>query len=204
MNKVMKIGVGVLLTAAVLLPSYSFAQTKVAVIQMDKVITAFPEAQRAEETLRAVKDEYEKELEKMDSKLKELQQAAESSYAEARDKAASESEREKRQEAAQQKFVAFQEYQQKLRKQRSENQRDLADQEMRQFKRILGKLREIVSEYATEQKIDVVLDAAGVGMHGGPVVLFSSEKVDITEAIMKLVAATSKKTEQAEKKTESK
>jgi Skp family chaperone for outer membrane proteins len=182
------------------MPAVCLAQGKVAVVQMDKVVRAFPEAQKAEATLKAVRDEYEKELEKMETKSKELQQAVEAAAAEVEDKALSDAEREKRREGARQKWSSFQEYQQKLRKTRSENQRDLSDQEMRQFKRIIGKLRDVISEYATENKIDVVLDTAGVGVHGGPIVLFASDKIDITEDILKRVETVGKTPEQGEKK----
>ena len=184
----------------VAMPAVCLAQGKVAVVQMDKVVRAFPEAQKAEATLKAVRDEYEKELEKMETKSKELQQAVEAAAAEVEDKALSDAEREKRREGARQKWSSFQEYQQKLRKTRSENQRDLSDQEMRQFKRIIGKLRDVISEYATENKIDVVLDTAGVGVHGGPIVLFASDKIDITEDILKRVETVGKTPEQGEKK----
>jgi outer membrane protein len=203
MKELRKSGVAVVLAAVLVVPGVCMAQGGVAVVQMDKVVRAFPEAQRAEETLKTVRDEYEKELEKMDAKGKELQQAVESAAAEANDKAVSEAERDKRQEAARQKWSVYQEYQQKIRKTRSENQRDLADQEMRQFKRVIGKLQEIIGEYAAEKKIDVVLDAAGVGMHGGPFVLYSSDKLDITDAIVKRVEGAGKKAESATKKTES-
>lgn len=199
-----KCGLAVAVAAVVVAPLTCLAQGKVAVVQMDKIVRAFPEAQRAEATLKAVRDEYEKELDKMEAKAKELQQAVESAASEANDKTVSDSEREKRQDAARQKWSSFQEHQQKLRKTRSENQRDLADQEMRQFKRIIAKLREIIGEYAAEHKIDVVIDTAGVGMHGGPFVLFASDKLDITDDILKRVESSDKKSDSAAKKEESK
>jgi outer membrane protein len=195
-------GVAAVLAVAIAVPGVCLAQGKVAVVQMDKVVRAFPEAQDAEKTLKMVRDEYEKGLDKMEEKAKELQQAVESAAAEASDKAVSEAEREKRQEAARQKWGVYQEYQQKIRKERSDNQRDLADQEMRQFKRIMGKLRDVIAEYAAEQKLDLILDSAAVGVHGGQVVLFSADKLDITAAIVKRVETMGKKTESAEKKVE--
>jgi Skp family chaperone for outer membrane proteins len=204
MKAVRRVGLFVTVLCVAAVPAVCVAQGKVAVVQMDKVVRAFPEAQKAESDLKAVRDEYEKELEKMETKAKELQQAVEAAAAEVEDKALSDAEREKRREAARQKWTAFQEYQQKLRKTRAENQRDLSDQEMRQFKRIIGKLRDMISEYATDKKIDVVLDTAGVGVHGGPIVLFASDKIDITEEILKRVDAAAKASEKGQKKSETK
>lgn len=196
--------IAVAIVSVALLPALCMAQGKVAVVQMDKVVRAYPEAQKAEATLKTVRDEYEKELDKMEAKAKELQQAVEAAAAEADDKTASDAEREKRREVARQKWTAFQEYQQKLRKTRAENQRDLSDQEMRQFKRIIGKLRDIIAEYAAEKKIDLVVDTAGVGVQGGPIVLYANDKVDITDDIMKRVEASAKAQEQGDKKPEAK
>lgn len=182
----------------------SLAQGRIAVVQMDKVVRAYPEAQKAEATLKTVKEEYEKELEKMDAKGKELQQAFESAASEVRDKSISESEREKRYEAAQQQAKALQEYQLKMRQQRNENQRDLADQEMRLFKRVIGKLSGVIADYAAAKKIDLVLDAAGVGVHGGNLVLYSASSLDITDDIIKIIEVPGGKEDPAAKKTDGK
>lgn len=180
------------------------ADGKIAVVQMDRIVRAYPEAQRAEETLKAVKEEYEKELDKMEVKGKELQSTFEAAAADVRDKAISESEREKRYEIAQQHAKALQEFQIKMRQQRGDNQRDLADQEMRLFKRVIGKLRDVIGEYAKDKKIDVVLDTAGVGMHGGPLVLYASDAIDVTDDILKRIEVSGDKPEGPGKKAESK
>lgn len=165
------------------------AELKIATVQMDKVVRAYPEAQKAEETLKAQKDEFEKEIEKLEAKAVEMRTAVEAAVAEAQDKAINETERDRRAEVARQKIKVLTEYQGKVRETRLDRQKELSDQEMRIFRRVMGQLRDIVAEYATEQKLDLVLDEAGVGMHGAPLVAYAADSLDITEAILKRLAA---------------
>jgi Skp family chaperone for outer membrane proteins len=188
--KMTRTGLWILAAAVAVLPSLSAtAELRVATIQMDKVVRAYPEAQKAEEALKAQKDEFEKEIDKMETKAAEMRTAVEAAVAEAQDKAINESERERRAEAARQKIKGLTEFQSKVRETRVERQKELSDQEMRIFRRVIGKLRDMVSEYAVEQKIDLVLDEAGIGMHGAPMVVHASDALDITDAILKRVAA---------------
>ena len=188
--KTNRVSLWVLVAAVAALSSWwAMAETRIAVVQMDKVVRAYPEAQKAEETLKAQKDEFENEIDKMESKVTEMRTAVEAAVNEAQDKAINESERDRRAEAARQKIKGLSEFQNKLRETRIDRQKELSDQEMRIFRRVMGNLRDVIAEYAAEKKIDLVLDAAGVGMHGAPVLTYASDALDITDEILKRVVS---------------
>ena len=64
--------------------------------------------------------------------------------------------------------------------------RDLAEEEMRLQRRIVGKIRDKIVEYAEDEKLDLVVDSAAISAGGVPMVIYNRDAIDITERIIEL------------------
>lgn len=175
------------------------ADVKIGVVQMDRVVRAFPDAKSADSRLKEQVDEFETERDLIIGKINEQKKILEQAATEAQDKALSEAERERKTEGVKEKLKALRELEQQLRETTNKQQRALSEMEMRLRKHIMGKLKDLIAQYAKKNDLTLVLDAAAVGAGGVDVVLYSTEKVDVTEAVLKLVEEQTKRTPEAEK-----
>lgn len=178
---------GVFVAAGLVLPVFAAADLKIGVVKMDEVVRAFPDAKSADSRLKEQVDEYESERDLKIAKINDQKKLLEQAATEAQDKALSEAERDRKTDGVKEKLKALREMEQDLRELSSKQQRSLAEMEMRLRKHIMGKLKDIIGQYAKKNDFTVILDATAVGAGGVDVVLFSADKLDVTEAITQLV-----------------
>lgn len=175
------------------------ADVKIGVIQMDRVVRAFPDAKSADSRLKAQVEEFETERDMLIGKINDQKKILEQAATEAQDKALSEAERERKTDDVKEKLKALRDLEQQLRETSNRQQRGLAEMEMRLRKHIMGKLKDIVAQYAKKNDFTLVLDSTSVGMGGVDVVLYSMEKVDVTDAVLKLIEEQAKNAPAVEK-----
>jgi Skp family chaperone for outer membrane proteins len=103
-------------------------------------------------------------------------------------RALSESSRADSFKQAQEKYVALREFEKELRDLQIERQSELTDLRMRMRRRIIDKIKTIVADYSEKNGVDIVLTSTAAE----PIqVLHFADRVDITEAIIKLVGESS-------------
>lgn len=164
------------------------ADERTAIIDMSRVMDAHPKTATNREILKKQISEFEDERDNMLKKLEELKVDFDKTRREAGNKALNDKAREKSLSMAEDKLVAIREYQQEAREKSSLRQKQINDLRIRMGKRVLEEVREVISEYARKEKIGIVLDSAGIAASGIEVVVYSSDKLDITDDIVKLVA----------------
>lgn len=163
------------------------AETKIAVVDMGRVIKVLPEAKSADSLLEKQIEELESEHRDMLAERGKLKKDFEAAHDEARNKALSEKMRDRKMEIAEDKLVALREYERNIRERSGLRQKQIADQKVRMRRRIVSKLREIIGEYARKNGYLLVLDSSGLGMNGVETVVYNLEGIDITDNVLKVI-----------------
>lgn len=162
-------------------------EAKIGVVDMARIMDAYPDTKAAEVSLDKQKADFEKERKDMLEEFRALRDQYEEARKEAENPAWSEPERKKKAEAAQAKLALLDDKRQLAREKSELAQKQLSDQTLRMRQRILEKLRQIVSEYAEKNGYTLVLDGA-VGVTSLPPVIYRQDALDITDAILKIIA----------------
>ena len=163
------------------------AEAKIAVVDMARIVRGHPDTPAADSLLEKQLEEFQAEQKDMEGEFDKQKKAFEEARKEAINKALSESAREEKTQAAEEKLVAVREYDRKMRETLNSRQKQLSEQSLRMRKRIVEKIQDQIRAYAADKGYALVLDTAAVGMSGVEIVLFSSDKVDITEDLMKII-----------------
>lgn len=180
---------GLMVAVAILLAwSAGAAEFKVAVMNLDAVLKESPDAKAAENLLQRQVEEYEADQKESMGELEKLKKEFDTVRKEAANKALSQEERERKADAADAKLSALRDKDRQMQELRSKRQKDLTEQSMRMRKRVVGKIRGMIKEYAEKKGYSLVLDSSAGAMTGGDVVLYAPEKTDITEDLKKVVA----------------
>ena len=163
------------------------AGVKLAVVDMERLVRAHPRAESSEALLKAQVEEFEEEQKDMLSEEEKLKEQFAASRDAAQNKALSDSAREERVEDAKEKYVALREYEMKRLENARLRKKQLADQQLRLRRRIVSDIQSTIKGYADEQGISMVFDSSAVSMRGIESVVCHADKMDITEAMLKLV-----------------
>jgi Skp family chaperone for outer membrane proteins len=160
---------------------------KIAVINMARVTKAFPETKVAEEVLEKRAEEFEEEHEGMLDELEELKSAFESARQEANNRALSEEARALQRDIAEDKLNELKEQDTKIRETIKKRRQQINDQKTRMKQRIVEKISAIVREYAEDKGYTMVLDSSAIGLSGIDTVVYSADRIDITQDVLKIV-----------------
>jgi Skp family chaperone for outer membrane proteins len=192
LSSILVLFVGMMVTA--FQSSLGSDQQKIGVVDMASLIKAHPETKAADAVLQKQVDDFEAEQKDMLSEIEKLKKSFDIARKEADSKALSESEKEKKLAAAEDKLNDLRDLDKKFRETMGERQKQISDQEIRMKRRIVGKIRDVVKEYAGKEKYSLVLDASALSVGGVENVLYSAEKNDITADIRKLIEEQKKDT----------
>lgn len=182
MKRIMIMGlVGVLCGA--LAPAGWAAPEKIAVVRLEELVKAHPDTAPAEAVLEKQRDDFESERKDMMAERDKRKKAFEAARDEVDNPALSEDGKAEKIKAAQEKFVAVRDYERDLQDLQMQRQKELNDHGRRLRDRILEKVRDVVKRYAEDKGYALVLNADQAGM----VVLYSTDKVDVTADVKTLI-----------------
>jgi Skp family chaperone for outer membrane proteins len=168
----------------------SAASQKIAVVDMEKVMTHFGEFKEAEVLLKKQLEEFELEQDELLDERDKLKEEFEAAREEASNKALSDSAREKQFEKARDRAIALKEHERRIRKTTAERQKELSERGVRMRKRIVTKLSSIIQAYAEKNEVTLVIDSSSLGMTGIEAVIYSKPELDITPDILKITSDT--------------
>jgi outer membrane protein len=182
----------VLLTFAVTMVAQ--AETKIAVVDMARLIKAHPKTAEDRATLEKQAEEYRDEqramLEKLNGLKKDYLQAREESQS----KALSETARAEKREALEDKRIALLEYEREIRSTLSRREKQLAQQERRMLDRIVERIQKEITAYTKGKGYTLILDRSATSVSGVQLVLHAAAEDDITEAVLGRFETTESKT----------
>lgn len=171
--------------AALALPS--FAETKVATIDIEKIVRLHPNTERDKKQLEQTLKDYTAQAEVLEKSAVDARKAFEAAAAEVRNPALSDSARKRAEEKAKAKFDEAKEAEERAISTKRSLQRNLTNEEIRMLKETVGKVQEVVELYAKANGISVVLPTSGSKLGIAPAAFWSEPSLDITSAIMEIM-----------------
>lgn len=162
-------------------------ETKIAVVDMEKVMKVYPEFEKGKDALKKQLREVEDERDKMVGELEKKRDSFETLAKAAGNKALSDEERKKKEEQALAIQKEMRDLDLKIRKTLETRQKELSEEELKIQKKIVSELREIISEYAKKKGYGIVYNSA--------MLMYSDEKLDVTKDILDIIEKNTKKSE---------
>ncbi len=164
----------------------AYAQQKIAVVDLEKLIRLHPNTAEDKKTLEATLKDFNKQKEQLQALAASTRKAFEEAAREATNPALSESARKKAETVAMDKRQAALEAARGADDKIRELQRELNKQEMKMLKRTSDIIERATAAYARGNGIDLVLQLPS-RLSAGTGVIYSKPEMDITEEIMKLL-----------------
>jgi len=178
------------LLAAVVLVAASVAlcaENQLATVDMGRLMKAHPDSAEAEAHMKKQVEEFEAEQQELMAGLEKARGDAIAARSEAASTVLSNKGRAEKEKVLEQMIAALREQELAARDTLRMRQKQLVDQEVRMRRRIVNKIREVVSEHAKAKGYLIVVDSSAVGMGGIDTVVYSSETIDITPGILAII-----------------
>ncbi len=175
--------------AAVLALSFTataYAQQKIAVVDLEKLIRLHPNTAEDKKTLEGTLKDFNKQKEQLQALAASTRKAFEEAAREATNPALSESARKKAEAVALDKRQAALEAARGAEEKIRELQRELNKQEMKMLKRTSDIIERAIAAYARGNGFDLVLQLPS-RLSAGTGVIYSKPEMDITAEVMKLL-----------------
>lgn len=164
---------------------------RVAVLDVDRVLEAYPEAAMAEVDLQNMAEKFEDELEVDRIKIEQIRKELEQLQADAANAALRDEARAELRESAMAKLAQLREADMNLRQKMQRLQRQLNEAGDKQRNAIFQKIQAWAGVVAREQGVDLVLDGSFMSPGGTPLLLYSSSAIDITDSVIEKIPAKS-------------
>jgi len=156
---------------------------RLAFVRLDRVFSEYYKTRLADTRLKAQAEEFNKERQGLIAEFQKLQTEYNALREEALNTALSEEVRS----LAEEKLLGVREQEARIKRFDELRSKQIEDQTRRMRRNIVEEIREAVREYARAQGFDAVLDASGQTLNGVESVVFFSEKLDITAAVIEAI-----------------
>ncbi len=185
--------------------SSAWAQSRIATIDLRKVFDGYWKTKQADTVLKDRAAEMEKEHKNMLEDWKKAKEDYQGYLAGANDQAVSDAEREKRKKSAEDKLKYIKETEDTILQYEKQARTTLDDQRRRMRDNILGEIRTLLNSKAKAGNYTLVIDTAAETPNNTPIILFTANDNDLTDAILAQLnanapAETPKKEEKKEEK----
>ena len=158
-----------------------FAQTKIAIVDLEMVVFCHPKAESTNKHLRDLDDQYMGQLDEKATKIEKLKETHRAAIDKFNNPAVSEKEKTTSRTTAMELEAELSKQINEFTELRTRLNKNFAETKANLFDVILNDIEEKLGKYAKDKKIDIVLNKSDTI----PVVLFSSPAVDITEDVIK-------------------
>ena len=171
--------------------TFAMADMKVAVIDLSKVFDSYYKTKDAQARIKTKQDGFQKEYQDLITDYQHMGEEAQKLQDAAKDPTLSQPARDDKTKALQAKAQDLQNMQRKIEEMKNERTRELQDEMVRRHKEIVDELSKNISDYASSQGFDLVIDKSSQSATSGvSMVLYSSSKLtDITGDIITKVNA---------------
>jgi len=199
MNSILKWQI--ILTAILTAGSITAAEQKISFINMEKVFDEYYKTKTANVQFKARGKEIDVKRKEILSIAKSLKAEFDKLNTEYKDKSLNENAREKKKEAAEDKFIEFKEAEKNLMEFDKVAKKEIANQMRQMQQKIVGEISGVIQTYAVENKIDIVLDNSGKTLNNVECVMYFDRRNDITDPILAIM---NKNAPESEKKHDAK
>lgn len=163
-----------------------------AVVNMVDLVRFHPNRERDRKLMRDTEEDYRDKLDKLRDRVESLQSDYEKAVKEARNPALNEAARAAAESKAIKHRDVLADADKDLRQEVQKLQRSLADLDARLLRQITGEIREVITAYAKEKGLSLVMD--------GSMLAYFDEKLDVTDDVLKRMGIDPKKRHEAKQK----
>jgi outer membrane protein len=178
----LKIVPGLLLMS--LLGGSACAQGRLATIDLKKVFENYYKKKQAQAAIDDRKADMEKDIKSMIGEYEKTNGVYQTMLADANNSALSADEREKRKKSAEEAFKQLKEMEDSIRKYQRQAETTLDEQRSRLIDNIVAEIRTVVTAKAKSAGFSLVFDTSATSVNRTPVVLYSNNENDLTDAIL--------------------
>lgn len=182
-----------IVTGFAVLGSAAALAANVGVVDMEQLIKLHPRTNTDRAVLEGYVKDFEVERAERVAALKTLSDQFEDLRKALEDVSLSDKALQEKRQLAQVKFDAMREAERDLREMAAQRQKELTSQELRLRTRVVADIRQVVEKVAAAKKLDLVLDATGLGANGYSAVIFSDKAMDVTDEVTNLLLKTAVK-----------
>jgi outer membrane protein len=173
---------GLLLIA--LLSSPAWGQNRIATVDMRKIFDNYYKTKQAEAALKDRQADLEKDHKTMLDDYKKAKDEYQTLLTDANKQTLSVEEKEKRKKAAEDKLRQIKESEDDITRYERQARANLDEQRKRMRDRIVEEIRTAVNGKAKTASYSLVFDASAESVNGTPVMLFTNNENDITDAVL--------------------
>ncbi|MCU0771417.1 MAG: OmpH family outer membrane protein [Verrucomicrobia bacterium] len=166
------------------------AQEKIATVDLRKVFDGYWKTKQANAALKERGDEMEKELKGLVADFESGKQEYQTLLESANDQAASITERERRKKKAEDKLKSLREDEQNIQQFQRQARTTIDEQQRRMRDNILEEVKATITSLAKSGGFTLVFDTAADTPNRTPVILYTSDPDDLTDAVLSQLNAT--------------
>ena len=180
--------------AAVLTATVMLAQEKTAVVNMVDLVRFHPSRERDRKLMQDTEKEFQAKLDKQRDRFEELRDEYEKAVKEARNPALNEKAKAEAEDKAMKHRDVLAEADRDLRQEMQKLQRELGDLDARLLRQVTGDIREVLTKYAQETKVSIMLD--------GTTIAYFDPKLDVTDEVLTRMGVDPKLRKEAQEKAD--
>lgn len=166
------------------------AQDRIATIDLRKVFDGYWKTKQANAALKERGDEMEKELKGLVADFESAKEEYQALLESANDQAVSITERERRKKKAEDKIKELREEEQTIQQFQRQARTTIEEQQRRMRDNILEEVKATITTKAKAGNFTLVIDTAAETPNRTPVILYSSDPDDLTDAVLSQMNAT--------------
>jgi outer membrane protein len=172
--------------------SFATADLKVAVVDLNKAFDSYYKTKDAQARLKEKEEGYQKEIQDLITEYQHMGEEAQGLDKARQDPTLSQAARDDKGKALDQKKQDLVNLGNKIQEMRTERGKEIQDELVRQHKAIVEDISKVISDYASPQGYDLVIDKSSQSAASGvSLVLYSSNKLtDVTNDIVTLLNKT--------------
>jgi len=173
-----------------LLSGTGWAQGRLATVDLKKVFDGYWKKKQAEAVIKDTKDDLAKGFNDLREEYKKAMEDYQTILGTANDNAVSSEERDKRKKAAENALKHLKELEDNMRQYERQADANVSEKIQRMRQNILVEIRNVVTAKAKANNYSMVIDTAADSANNTPVVLYTNNENDITDAVLSQLKAT--------------
>ena len=183
-----------LILAVLMAATMTMAEEKTAVVNMVDLVRFHPSRERDRKLMQDTEKEFQAKLDKQRDRFEQLRDDYEKAVKEARNPALNDKAKTEAEDKAMKHRDVLAEADRDLRTEMQKLQRELSELDTRLLRQVTGYIREILTKYAQESKITLILD--------GTTMAYFDPKLEVTDDVLKRMGVDPKVRKEAKEKAE--
>jgi len=179
--------IAVLAALAFAVPSQAGAQTKVGMVDMNKIFSSYYKTKDAESRINEARARAKRDLDDRMDTYKKTMDDINQLNAEIDRPELSKELKEEKMKSRDDKIAETKNLEREITEFRQQKEKDLQDQAVRMRNAIVDEITKLVQDKVKTDNYDLVFDKSGQSLNGVPIVLYSKDNMDFSDDIITLL-----------------